>query len=157
MRLKGDERGARIWRGIALQVTVGPVFRRFSSRRTRPSCVSWWTRRRIASFITITGAWAMCWCGTSWPRCTAEPAIIGLTNAGLCCARSCMHIEIIARIGEVPQNRTLPRPARVMQRQTHGERIHRVGWPAFARSAGQRALAALWVCSVSTLTLPSQG
>src|SRR5262249_20584397 len=43
----------------------------------------------------------------SWPRCTAEPAIIGLTNAGSCCARSCMHIEIIARIGEVPQNRTL--------------------------------------------------
>lgn len=34
-----------------------------------------------------------------------------------------MHIEIIARIGEVPQNRTLPRPAHVMQRQTHGERI----------------------------------
>src|SRR5262249_9935818 len=38
----------------------------------------------------------MCSYGTSWPRCTAEPAIIGLTNAGSCCARSCMHIEIIA-------------------------------------------------------------
>src|SRR5262249_20980920 len=49
----------------------------------------------------------MCSYGTSWPRCTAEPAIIGLTNAGSCCARSCMHIEIIARIREVPQNRTL--------------------------------------------------
>src|SRR6516164_626398 len=49
----------------------------------------------------------------SWRQCTAEPAIIGLTSAGSCCGRSCMHIEIIARISEVPQNRILPRPAHV--------------------------------------------